>query len=197
MSSDERSAFEAALAAVTRIKATFDDWIIIGNAVVAARKHADRVGARKAFQNILAEQRIMPPLDQATVSRLEKVMSRLPDVLKWRAALTENQQTAWAGPTSIINRCPVFKIEKVVTPRKPTRLESALEENHALKVEVERHRRAGDDFGFRKEDRPIDIVGVLTRALNEHKQRSVMLELVRKLGTAKQREAFGLKDGAQ
>jgi hypothetical protein len=38
---------------------------------------------------------------------------------------------------------------------------------------------------------------VLTRGLTEHKQHAVMKELVRKLGTRKQREAFGLKDDDQ
>jgi hypothetical protein len=175
-------------------------WITIGYATIAARKHADRVGERKAFQHILAEQRIMPPLDKAAVSHLERVMARLPDVLKWRETLTEHQRIAWATPRSIINHCPIFKIEKerrrAVAPRKATRLENALEENAALKIEVESYRRVGD-FEFSSQDRAADIAGLLCRGLNEHKQRAVMKELVRKLGTAKQREAFGLEDDDQ
>jgi hypothetical protein len=201
LSVEDREKVDAALAAVTRIKATFGDYVIIGHAIVAARKHADRIGSRKAFPYILAEQRIMPPLDKATVSRLEKIMARLPDVEKWRATLTEPQRFAWSGPTSILNHCDVFKIERekrrAAAPRNPTRLDNALEENRDLKVQVERYRRAGDDHGFRKEDRAVDIADLLTRVLNENKQHAVMRELVRRLGTKRQREAFGLESDDQ
>jgi hypothetical protein len=193
---EDREKFDTAVAAVMRMRAKFDDWITIGHAIVAARKYADRERGRKVFQDILAEQRIMPPLDKAEISRLEKVMARLPEVRKWHGTLTENQQIAWASPRSIINRCPVFKIEKerqrATAPRKPTRLESALEENVALKAEVENFRRGGD-YGFSRLDRPADIVGLLERGLSEPKQRAVMKELVRKLGSRKQREAFNLE----
>jgi hypothetical protein len=199
MSTEEREKFDAALAAVTRIKATFDDWIIIGQAIVAARKHADRVGGRKAFHCILTEQRISPPLDKSEISRLEKVMTRLPEVLKWRETLPENQQIAWAAPRSIINHCPVFAIEtekrRAATPRKPTRLQSAQEENRNLKIEVARYRDAADgDYGFSKKDSARDIVDLHMRVHSEHKQRAIMAEFVRRLGTKRQREEFGLKD---
>jgi hypothetical protein len=190
---EDRAKFDAALSAVARIKATFDDWVVIGHAVVAARKYAERVGGRQTFHSVLAEQQIMPPLDKAVISRLEKIMHRLDAVVKWRATLTEQQRIAWASPTSIVNRCTVFKIEKeqrrVVAPRKPTRLESAQEENRALKVEVERHRRPGKDYGFRNEDQATDIADLLTRTLSELKQRELMTELVRRLGTRKQQQA--------
>jgi hypothetical protein len=58
LSPEDQEKVDAALAAITRVKAAFDDWLIIGHAIAAARKHADRVGGRKAFQTILAEQRI-------------------------------------------------------------------------------------------------------------------------------------------
>jgi hypothetical protein len=197
MSPEEREKFDAALAAVTRIKATFEDWVIIGRATVAARKHADRVGGPKAFQTILAEQRIMPPLDKSEISRLEKVMARLPGVLEWRETLAENQRIAWAAPRSVINHCPVFKIEKEkrrgATPKKPTRLDNALEENRALKTEVEHYRSAaGDDLSFSRKDQAADLLMVLGRGISEHKQRAVMKGLVRQFGTRKQREAFGI-----
>jgi hypothetical protein len=97
----------------------------IGHAVVAARKYAERVGGRQTFHNVLAEQQIMPPLDKATISRLEKIMGRLNDVVTWQATLPEHQRIAWAGPTSIINRCPSLQPPPPSAPRKPTRLESA------------------------------------------------------------------------
>jgi hypothetical protein len=129
---------------------------------------------------------------------LLRILENRDTVLQWYDPLSASDKFKWSTPRSIINHCPVFKIERerrrVAMPRNPSRLENALEENAALKTEVERYRRAGDDYGFRKEDRPSDIVGVLTRALSEHKQRCVMNELVRKLGTRKQREAFGFKD---
>jgi hypothetical protein len=182
LSSEDREKVDAALAAITRIKASFDDWVIIGHFVLAARKHADRVGNRRTFQTILAEQRIMPPLDKATVSRVEKFMARLPDVVKWRATLTEAQRFAWSGPTSIVNHCDVFKLEKekqrAATSPRPTRLDNALS-------------------SFNRKDQADDIVAVLTRGLTPHKQRRVMIGLVSKLGTAKERNAFGLTDDGQ
>ena len=178
------------------MRATFDDWITIGHAIVAARKYADRERGRKAFQYILADQRIMPPLGKPEISRLERVMAHLSEVRKWRETLADNQLIAWASPRSIINRCPTFTVEKerrrAATPRKPTRLESALEENAALKAEVESYRRVGD-CGFSRQDRATDIAGVLMSGLPEPKQRAVMKELVRKLGTRQQRKAFGLE----
>jgi hypothetical protein len=197
ISPEERAVFDAALAAVTRIKATFEDWVIIGRAIVAARKHADRVGGRKAFPTILVEQHIMPPLDKATVSRIEKFMARLPDVEKWRTSLTEPQRLAWSSPTSIVTHCDVFKLERekrrAATPKKPTRLDNALEENRALKIENERYRSAaGDDLSFNRKDQAADILMVLGRGVSEHKQRAVMMGLVRQFGTKKQREVFGL-----
>jgi hypothetical protein len=106
ISPEDREKFDAAAAAIIRMRATFDDWITIGHAIIAARTYADRLGGRKAFQDILAEQRIMPPLDKAEMSRLEKVMAHLAEVQQWRETLAENQQIAWASPKSIINRCP-------------------------------------------------------------------------------------------
>jgi hypothetical protein len=193
LSADDRTKFDAALAAVRRIKVAFDDWIIVGHAIVAARKHADRVGGHQTFRNILIEQQMMPPLDKATISRLEKIMAHLDAVMNWRATLTEHQRLAWAAPTSVVNRCPALRPRPSSVPRKPTRLESAEGEKRALIIEVERYRR-GNDFGFRKEDRPADVADGLTRVFSEHKQRALMLELVRRLGTKRQREAFGINE---
>jgi hypothetical protein len=90
------------------------------------------------------------------------------------------------------------KLKRPGAPRKSTRLDNALEENRALKVENEHYRRAGgDDCGFSRKDMPANIVMVLTRGLSEYKQHAVMVELVRQLGTKKQRAAFGLEDDGQ
>jgi hypothetical protein len=90
LSDEDRAIMEIALAAITRFKLAFDDWIEVGRAVAAVRQHADRIGGRKTFHIILEEQRIMPPLCKPTVSRLEKIMAHLDAVKAWRATLTES-----------------------------------------------------------------------------------------------------------
>jgi hypothetical protein len=101
----------------------------------------------------------------------------------------------WTHPRSIVRHCTLFHPAPAPSaPRKPTRLDNALEENRALKEEVERFRRAGDDYGFRREDRATDIADLVLRSLSEHKSRAVMIALVRRFGTHKQCEAFGIKD---
>jgi hypothetical protein len=196
--SDEEGALgDAAVEEIERQRRSFDSWVCIGRAILAFRRRAEIIGGRQTFMQILEERKIAPPLDKGMISRLEKVMAHLGEVQKWRATLTEPQRIAWSSPQSVISRCPVFNADKekhrAATPRKPTRWQSMQEENLALKKEVERYSRsAGDDCGFSRKDNPKAIAAAIVSALPEHKQRALLAELVSRVGTKKQREAFGL-----
>jgi len=107
--------FEAARAAVERLrKSQFADWLVIGAAVVEAKQMAENFRGRKAFQNILQQQKLAEFIG-ATASRLLKIMSRLDDVKKWHAALEPHQQAAWSAPTTVCRHCPVLQPKKKPT----------------------------------------------------------------------------------
>jgi hypothetical protein len=189
----ERKVFEDGASAIRDVEALFvEKWCPVGRAVVLARACAKRINKKNAYLRILQERGIA--IDGPTCSHLLRIMDNLDAVLRWHGALPANKKREWTHPRSVVRHCDLFNPPKPEAPKKPTRLDNALEENRDLKVQIERYRRAGDDHGFRKEDRAVDIADLLTRVLNESKQHALMRELVRKLGTKKQREAFGLDD---
>jgi hypothetical protein len=125
LSMEEVTIFEAARDAVATLKKTFEVWTVIGKAVVAARARADRVGGGKTFRRILQQQGLgaLPP---ATATRLEQVIARLDEVTAWHSRLSEQKQIAWAAPTTVFKRCPVFAQERAANrpnmkPRRPSR----------------------------------------------------------------------------
>jgi hypothetical protein len=192
LSTDERKVFEDAASAIRDIETLFvEKWLPVGRAVALARERAKRINQNNAYLQILQERGIS--IDGPTCSHLLRIMDNLDAVLRWYGALPANKRREWTHPRSVVRHCDLFNPPKPSASKQPTRLDNALEENRALKIEVESHRRGGD-FGFSRQDRPADIAEVLARGLSEPKQRALMKELVRKLGTAKQREAFGLED---
>jgi hypothetical protein len=112
LDAEEIAIFDAARAAVTLLKKTFETWVVIGKAVVAARKRADRMGGGKTFRRILEQQGLSTVVPPATATRLEAIMAALPKVESWRASLTENQSFAWASPSAVFKHCPVFAKER-------------------------------------------------------------------------------------
>ena len=96
--------------AVSSLKKTYELWIVIGAAVVRARKIADERGGRKTFERLLDQQGLSKVLgDKATWTRLLAIMKERAAVEAWRATLTEKQQIDWAAPSTIFKRCPVFQ----------------------------------------------------------------------------------------
>ena len=195
LSADERKVLEDGASAMRDIEALFvEKWLPVGRAVALARECAKRINRKNAYLQILQERGIS--IDGPTCSHLLRIMDNLDAALRWYGALPANKRREWTHPRSVVRHCDLFNPPKPSAPKGPTRLDNALEENRALKIEVENYRRGGD-FGFSRQDRPADIAAVLARGLSEHKRRAVMKELVRKLGTSKQREAFGLEDDNQ
>jgi hypothetical protein len=195
LSTDERKVFEDGAAAIRDIDALFvEKWLPVGRAVALARECAKRINRKNAYLQILQERGIS--IDGSTCSHLLRIMDNLDAVLLWYGALPANKRREWTHPRSVLRHCDLFNPPKPSAPKRPTRLDNALEENRALKIEVESYRRGGD-CGFSRQDRGADIARVLMSGLSERKQQCVMLELVRKLGTRKQREAFGLEEDDQ
>jgi hypothetical protein len=194
LTDDERKVFEDGASAIRDVEALFEEkWLPVGRAVVLSRECAKRINRNNAYLNILHERGIA--IDGPTCSHLLRIMDSLDGVLRWYSALPANQKREWTHPRSVVRHCTIFHPAPAPSaPRKPTRLDNALEENRALKEEVERFRSASDDHGFRREDRATDIADFVLRALPEHKARAVMMALVCRLGTRKQRESFGIKD---
>jgi hypothetical protein len=122
---DELALCEAARQAALQLKLTFDNWMTIGRAVAALRKHADRLiekgwAVRTTFPCLIEQQGLAQLLDKAKTSRLLTIMDRLPEVQAWHATLTLKEQIAWASPDSIVRKCPVFDQPADPKPPQPT-----------------------------------------------------------------------------
>jgi len=107
LTEEENILFANARAALVTLRKTFETWTVIGKAVVAARARADRIGGGKTFRRIL-EQQGLGELPPATATRLEQVVARLDEVTAWHNDLSPSRQIAWAAPTTVFKRCPVF-----------------------------------------------------------------------------------------
>jgi hypothetical protein len=105
---EETALFDAARAAVVTLKKTFETWVVIGRAVVAARKRANRIGGGKTFRRILEQQGLGVVAPPATATRLERIMAKLPEIETWRAGLTENEAFQWASPSAVFKHCPAL-----------------------------------------------------------------------------------------
>jgi hypothetical protein len=124
LDAEEMAIFDAARAAVTLLKKTFDTWVVIGRAVVAARTRADRLGGGKTFRRILEQQGLAAVVPPATATRLEAIMAKLVEVESWRAkTLTENQRFQWASPSAVFKHCPAFaKDREARRPKMPRKV---------------------------------------------------------------------------
>jgi len=121
---DELALCEAARQSALQPKLTFDNWMTIGRAVAALRKHADRLieegrPVRTTFPRLIEQQGLAQLLGKAKTSRLLTIMDRLPEVQAWHATLTPKEQIAWASPDSIMRKCPAFKEPAEPKPPQP------------------------------------------------------------------------------
>jgi hypothetical protein len=112
--SDELTIFATARAAGEGLRRTFDTYMSIAAAVRIARNHADAPpgGTKKVrgsrFRKILDEQGL-GHIATNDASQLLKVQSKLPEIRKWRAGLTDVQRIRWSSPQSVLNRAPCFR----------------------------------------------------------------------------------------
>jgi hypothetical protein len=121
---DELALCEAARQSALQLKLTFDNWVTIGRAVAALRKHADRLiekgwAVRTTFPRLVEQQGLGQLLDKAKTSRLLAIMDRLSEVQAWHATLTLEEQIAWASPDSVLRNCPVFNQPAEPKPPQP------------------------------------------------------------------------------
>jgi hypothetical protein len=98
---------------------------------------AEEIKGRKAFQQ-LAEQcgygglfrSSSGQINRSVVSHLMQIGERESEVRQWRDNLTADQRWAWASPSSIKTRCPIFakaKADKKPRPDKQPQFEIALD----------------------------------------------------------------------
>lgn len=181
LTADDRVLFDNARSALVAIKKTFEMWIVIGEAVVRARQIADERGGRWTFQRLLEQQGLNEIAGgKASISRLEKIMARLPEVQEWRAILTARERIDWAAPNTVFKRCPVFakiKPNKDDTAEpKPSPIARVKDERDELKRKVadleERlsasENRDGSLFDL-KRDTAKDIAGAIFDNVSAHK----------------------------
>jgi hypothetical protein len=134
-------------------KRTFEQYLTIGEGIMVLRARADRLGGRKTFAGLMAEQgfKIDGPkaertFNKVTASNLERVMKHKAEVIAWHEKLAPAKQAEWASPTAILRHCPVFTGPKNPDANPPAIKPSAqdqirqLVEDNALLV------RAGDDL---------------------------------------------------
>jgi hypothetical protein len=122
---DELALCEAARQSALQLKLTFDNWMTIGRAVAALRKHADRLiekgwAVRTTFPRLIEQQGLGQLLGKAKTSRLLTIMDRLAEVQAWHATLPLKEQIAWASPDSIMRKCPLFNQPAEPKPPQPT-----------------------------------------------------------------------------
>jgi hypothetical protein len=178
LTNDEREVFGDGASAIRDVEALFPEkWLPVGRAVVLARDCAKRINKNDAYLRILHERGIA--IHGPTCSHLLRIMDNLDAVLRWHGTLPANRKREWTHPRSIVRHCKLFDPMKPSAPKKPTRLQSALEEKRALMTELERYRSASTDYGFRKKDRPADIADELAQLFSEDKLCAVVAELVR------------------
>jgi hypothetical protein len=110
LTADDSALFESARQALHELKRTFDNWVVIGRAIVRARAIANLHGGKFTFQRLLMQQGLTELVgDKGSMSRLEKIMAHLPHVEAWRFTLTERQKIDWAAPNTVFKHCPLFK----------------------------------------------------------------------------------------
>jgi hypothetical protein len=137
----------------------------LGPAVVRCREIADaRKGNKKdkIFEGVLLEVGI--DVGKHDASRILRIMKEPDAVIKWQGTLTKKEKTSWVSPSTICQRCPVFK--KLPDPNKPKkvspyqklqeRIAELQEENNELKRRIE---DGGDSVDVAK-DKPEDIAHV-------------------------------------
>jgi hypothetical protein len=197
-SSSEDADLEAAREACFTLKRSFSAWLTVGKGIGILRQRADRLGGRKTFARLMAEQgfRMDGPkaerqFTKSTATRLLQVMERKHEVVEWHQRLPPVQQIAWASPDAIIRHCPVFAKPKEGEP-KPSPFAQLREANIGLQEQLHRARqeikRGGGDL-WNKDDRPEDIANIMLSKLSRAKAERVARAMLAALKAAKGKAA--------
>jgi hypothetical protein len=182
---DDTTIFGNAREAVGLLKKTFETWIVIGKAVVRARDIADRRGGGKTFRRLIEQQGLASVINKANASHLERIMAKLPEVVMWHETLAENEQIAWAAPSTVIKRCPVFnKPDPEKDEDKPlSKLKQTEQALAAALEEIEQLKATGDGDRFKPTDKPEDVARLLVDIFSARKAKQIaehMLKLLKK-----------------
>jgi hypothetical protein len=175
LSQETQVSCEAGRAAVATLKKTIEQWITIGRAVVRLREHADHLGGRQTFQRLLDREGFGRD-DRgnwilggaAVISRLERVMEKLPEVMAWHQNLKSYEQIAWASPTSIVRHCPALQSTGSKSGGTVTVGVDLKTERDQLAAKVERLEREGGNL-FTSATSAREIVTLLFDNLSEPK----------------------------
>jgi hypothetical protein len=126
--------------------------MIIGHALKIIKAKADEIKGRNAFQQ-LADQcgfgglfrSASGKINRSVVSHLMDVVEHESEVRQWRETLTADERWAWASPSSIKARCPIFiKADKKPRRNKEPQFEIAIDivHEHLEKTDDDDNRRA-------------------------------------------------------
>ena len=107
LTESERPTVAAGRDALRSLSKTFDLWVVVGRGIKVLRVKAKAIGGKKTFQRLLAQNKYNS-IDTSVITKLLKILDRLPEVEAWRAKLTEKQQREWSAPTTVFKHCQVF-----------------------------------------------------------------------------------------
>jgi hypothetical protein len=183
---DDTTIFGNAREAVGLLKKTFETWVVIGKAVVRARDIADRRGGGKTFRRLIEQQGLASVINKANASHLERIMAKLPEVVKWHETLAENEQIAWAAPSTVIKRCPIFNKPDPKKEDEEKPMSKAEQTNQELAKALDKIadlESRGDGDRFKPTDKPEDVARLLVDIFSPRKAKQIaehMLKLLKK-----------------
>jgi hypothetical protein len=154
MTAEEQEIVDRGAASIESLKRTFDAWMEIYHGLKIIKAKAEEIKGRKAFQQ-LADQcgygglfrSASGQINRSVISHLMQIGERESEVRQWRETLTADQRWAWASPSSIKTRCPIFakaKADKKPRPEKQPQFEIALDivQEHLERTVDDDNRRA-------------------------------------------------------
>jgi hypothetical protein len=102
--------FSRARAAGDRLRRSWDQWVLVGRAVLLARSRAAAIGGhvrgqRALAKTILAEHGLAWAANNV---RLIAVMGNLDGAEAYRAGLSDVERARYSSPQSVFNRAPCF-----------------------------------------------------------------------------------------
>jgi hypothetical protein len=187
LNQNERVVFENARHAAESLKKTFETWIVIGRAVVAATEAATRIGGRQTFNHLIEQQGLASVVNKQTATRLRQIMApeNYEAVLRWHSTLPPRNQWEWAAPTTIMKHCPIFRkhdIGKPVQPdadKPPTKTQKLEDENRAYQSKVAHLEEqlaavdAGSLFDLKRDSARV-IAEIIVSTVSSHKAEQII-----------------------
>jgi hypothetical protein len=165
LSQDDQVQGELARQALSSLRKTFHDWMmIIARFVARMRERADQIGGRRTFARLLDQQgfgdeKIREIGGKPTISRLEKIGRHVVEVEAWHETLTSRQKFEWAAPTKVMQHCAVLhesEKPKLAPSKSKSAMETLRHENEVLQAENARLKRDRSDL-FTAHDSAPDI----------------------------------------